>query len=152
LSQSARRVLTTAMTHRYDLVVRGIAWPCTRCGLEGVAVAVIHPDFGLPEVSDIVDAEGGMELGIAKELLQEAGNPIADTIKYRGHGAGEVSLSSGCARCDAMFDPFDPADAVADAQDRGGVGSFRCWPAARGRRGVGHVPSCPRPAVSTRAE
>jgi hypothetical protein len=71
VAPAARHVLTTGLTHRFELVVRGIACRCPQCGLDGVAVAVIHPDFGLPEVSAVVDAEGGMELAFAKELLEE---------------------------------------------------------------------------------
>jgi hypothetical protein len=125
LSPAARRLLTTALTHCYELVVRGIACRCPECGLEGLAAAVIHPDLGLPDVYDVVDAGGGIELGFAKELLQEARNPVTATIKHRRRDDdGELYLSGGCARCDAMFDPYELADAVAGAQERGEIGSL----------------------------
>jgi hypothetical protein len=93
--------------------------------LDGLAVTVIHPDFGLPDLYDVVDTEGGNELGFAKELLQETRHPVADTIKHRRRYDGrEQNLSSGCSMCDAMFEPYELADAVAAVQPRGEVGSL----------------------------
>jgi hypothetical protein len=85
---------------------------------------VVHPDFGTPDVYDVIDAQGGVVLGYAKELLHEARHPAATTIKHRQHTDGEQYLTGGCTRCDEMFDPWDLADAVDQARDRDGVGSL----------------------------
>ena len=124
LSPAAQRMLSTALTHYYELVVRGIAYRCPRCGLDGKAVAVVHPDFGTPDVYDVIDAQGGVVLEFAKELLLEARHPVATAIKQRRHADGEQYLTGGCMRCDEMFDPWDLADAVDQARDRDGLGSL----------------------------
>jgi hypothetical protein len=85
--------------------------------LDGVAVAAIHPDFGLPEGPTSRTRRVAWSSGRQELLQQAAANPLADTIKPRGHEAAEMFPSPGCSRCDAMFDPFGLADAVADAQD-----------------------------------
>ncbi len=118
-------MLTTALTHCYELVVRGITCKCTRCGRDGIAVALIHTDTGGSEIFDEVGAEAGVTLGFAKELLEEVRHPAAATIKHRRSvDGGDRYLSNGCGRCDAMFDPFDLADAIAAVQDRREVGSL----------------------------
>ena len=93
-------------------------------GWRGTAVAVVRPDFGTPDVYDVIDAQGGVVLEFAKELLQEARHPVTTAIKQRRHADGEQYMTGGCVRCDEMFDPWDLADAVDQARDRDGVGSL----------------------------
>jgi hypothetical protein len=124
LSPAAQRLLSTALTHYHELVVRGIAYRCPRCGLEGTAVAVVHPDYGTPDVSDMIDAQSGVVLEFAKELLQEARHPAATAIKHRRHADGEKYLTVGCMRCDEMLDAWDLADALDQVRDQDGVESL----------------------------
>ena len=127
LTRRARyRVLTMALENTYELLVRGLPVPCKRCGRDGMAIALIHPDFEEPDYLAAVTADGELVLAFAKELLVQARHTtLAGTIKYRRDPhVGGRHLSCGCARCDGLFDPDDLALAVAEVLKRGEVDSL----------------------------
>ena len=140
LTRRARyRVLTMALENTYELLVRGLPVPCKRCGRDGMAIALIHPDFEEPDYLAAVTADGELVLAFAKELLLQARHTtLAGTIKYRRDPhVGGRHLSCGCARCDALFERPGArrrrgpqarrgrfaAGAGSRAADRGGVGA-----------------------------
>ncbi|MCO1575487.1 hypothetical protein M8C13_06915 [Crossiella sp. SN42] len=101
----SQEIMRRARVQRAPLVVRGMPIQCWRCKSDDMAVVVIHHDcyIGTPGYGLVITDEE-LSLAYARELLQIAAHPQAETIKVRfSRTASDSYLSNGCTACDSLF-------------------------------------------------
>jgi hypothetical protein len=84
------------------VVVRGLPTSCWKCHRPTTCVVAVHAD-GCRQGGGWAWFEDKPALELARQLLANAGHPLAATVKQRSSKtAGGAYLANGCEHCDAV--------------------------------------------------
>lgn len=122
--RATQEITRQAAAERVLLVIRGMPYPCWKCGYDDVAVAAIHVE-GIVDMYHVIPAEDELALTYAAELLAVANHPQATTIKARrSRTVRETYVSNGCLNCDALFGQFRVAEKLDEVLASDKVGTL----------------------------
>lgn len=116
ISVAVRAILNASVQRHLVVQVRGIDYPCWKCGRPNETPLLIHlkGHDGPDERMHTVASEP--IVAYAKGLLSLVDHPAAATIKPRwSRTAQRRYLSLGCLECDALFGSFPLEDEAISA-------------------------------------